>query len=74
LTLTPIPVAAPGYPALAAATLAARAALREEPAICTGSIYWSQARLLFLQCPTCMYRWWHDTECGVGGDRPNYNH
>jgi hypothetical protein len=29
--------------------------------------------LMFLQCPTCMYRWWHDTECGVGGDRPDYN-
>ena len=33
----------------------------------------SQARLLFLQCPVCMFRWWHDTQCGVGGDHPDYD-
>jgi hypothetical protein len=33
----------------------------------------SQARLLFLQCPTCLQRWWHDTHFGVGGDRPDYD-
>ncbi|HEX2300217.1 MAG TPA: hypothetical protein VHH34_17185 [Pseudonocardiaceae bacterium] len=24
---------------------------------------------MFLQCPICRHRWWHDTELGVG-DRP----
>lgn len=33
----------------------------------------NQARLLFLQCPMCMQRWWHDSQCGAGGDRPDYN-
>jgi hypothetical protein len=33
----------------------------------------SQARLLFLQCPACLYRWWHDTKCGLGGDRADYD-
>lgn len=31
----------------------------------------SQTRLVFLQCSVCLHRWWHDTECGVGDDRPD---
>ncbi|MBV9315674.1 MAG: hypothetical protein JO100_18510 [Pseudonocardia sp.] len=27
----------------------------------------SEGRYLFLQCPRCRYRWWHDTRFGVGG-------
>ncbi|MBV9057743.1 MAG: hypothetical protein JOZ09_01115 [Pseudonocardiales bacterium] len=33
----------------------------------------SEARLLFLQCPVCMRRRWHDSRCGVGGERPDYD-
>jgi hypothetical protein len=29
----------------------------------------AEGRQLFLQCPTCWHRWWHDTYFGVG-DRP----
>lgn len=25
---------------------------------------------LFLQCPACLRRWWHDTSFGQGGGRP----
>lgn len=31
----------------------------------------NETRLVFLQCPGCMYRWWHDTEFGVGHNQPN---
>lgn len=26
----------------------------------------NETRLVFLQCPSCVHRWWHDTEFGVG--------
>jgi hypothetical protein len=29
-----------------------------------------ETRLVFLQCPECRYRWWYDTECGVGDYQP----
>ncbi|MQA12672.1 MAG: hypothetical protein GEV09_00440 [Pseudonocardiaceae bacterium] len=29
----------------------------------------SAGRNIFLQCPECLHRWWHDTGFGVG-DRP----
>ncbi|WP_214368657.1 hypothetical protein [Pseudonocardia sp. H11422] len=29
----------------------------------------AEARRIFVQCPGCWYRWWHDTEFGAG-DRP----
>jgi hypothetical protein len=31
----------------------------------------NETRLVFLQCPVCLYRWWHDTECGMGDNRPD---
>lgn len=31
----------------------------------------NETRLLFLQCPGCLHRWWHDTEFGVGDSRPD---
>jgi len=31
----------------------------------------NEARLVFLQCPCCLYRWWHDTGAGVGDNQPN---
>lgn len=31
----------------------------------------NEARLVFLQCPGCMHRWWHDTEFGVGDNQLN---
>ncbi len=27
----------------------------------------AQGRRVFLQCPRCLHRWWHDTRFGVGG-------
>jgi hypothetical protein len=29
----------------------------------------SEGRKVFVQCPGCWHRWWHDTGAGVG-DRP----
>ena len=29
----------------------------------------TEARQVFVQCPGCWHRWWHDTRFGVG-DRP----
>jgi hypothetical protein len=29
----------------------------------------AEGRRLFLQCPSCMHRWWQDTGFGAG-DRP----
>lgn len=31
----------------------------------------NETRLVFLQCPVCWHRWWHDTGCGVGDNRPD---
>jgi hypothetical protein len=27
----------------------------------------TQGPQVFLQCPRCLHRWWHDTRFGVGG-------
>jgi len=32
----------------------------------------NDTRLVFLQCPICRHRWWHDTEFGVGARPPEY--
>jgi hypothetical protein len=31
----------------------------------------SDSRLVFVQCPNCLQRWWHDTGHGVG-HRPDF--
>lgn len=27
----------------------------------------SDANIVWVQCGTCLHRWWHDTGCGHGG-------
>ncbi len=31
----------------------------------------NEARLVFLQCPGCLHRWWHDTGFGAGEEQPS---
>ncbi|MGH3908122.1 MAG: hypothetical protein ACRDTE_28665 [Pseudonocardiaceae bacterium] len=31
----------------------------------------NEQRRVFLQCPACHHRWWHDTGFGVGDHRPD---
>ncbi|MFC4942675.1 hypothetical protein [Pseudonocardia sp. GCM10023141] len=33
----------------------------------------AEGRRLFLQCPGCWHRWWHDTGFGVGGRKPEHD-
>jgi hypothetical protein len=31
----------------------------------------NEGRLVFLQCPSCMHRWWHDTGTSAGKNPPD---
>ncbi len=50
--------------------------LCEEGVGTTSDLHWryllaNESRLLFLQCPSCLHRWWHDTEFGVVDNWPD---
>ena len=32
----------------------------------------NEARLVFLQCPDCLHRWWYDTEGRTQGHPPDF--
>lgn len=45
------------------------AVLEAMPGLDPGAVLAAEARRIFVQCPRCWARWWHDTGFGVG-DRP----